>query len=152
MINNGEIIRDLGEELQLDNQSPPSNINPSIVPVYSINKKFSTICSAYGKTTTGSGTIYTTPLKKDFYITGILLGVRQDAACDQTGVTVQATIGGANTIIFFVQMVPSAAGTLQNSMSLPFPIKIDRGTNITLVPSFTAGTQSSRVSIFGFLL
>lgn len=102
--------------------------------------------------TSGSGTLYTVPSDKDFYLKYVTLSVVKDATCDMaTGaVGVSAIIGGAARGLLAVPVLVTTAQNQSTQITFPTPIKIDRGTGITISGTYTAGLMARYTTIGGF--
>jgi len=107
--------------------------------------------TALSVTNSTGGTIYTVPSDRDFYLYGVTLSVSKDVTSTSTSTHVSIVINGsANNVI-------SIAGTtltpLQDSvtLSLSKPIKIDKGTNISLFNTTNVANIISKATIIGYL-
>ena len=110
--------------------------NPIIQPVINVNEDFINIVKNATANGGATATIWTTPTDKDFYLTNVMIG----QGTYYTYVTFY--LGGA-------AVTWGNSSTVGNFSDTSFgrPIKIDRGTVITL----TSGAASSSVaSIAGF--
>lgn len=103
------------------------------------------------KSNTGSTGIYTTPADKDFYLTSAYLSGTADATADNLSYTITATIDGVARDIIKIGKQTTTAGSEQVAQSFFFPIKIDRGTAISLTTTFTVGTTIMAATITGYL-
>lgn len=112
------------------------------------------IVRAASATTTSSGTIFTTPTDKDFYLTGVQFGFVKDAACDAANTTTPAVLITIDGVSVTVVRLPTITLTAQNQsvfVSLPTPIKIDRGTTISIQStSYTVGVFNRNAVIYGY--
>lgn len=106
------------------------------------------------RSTSGSGTVYATPTDKDFYLIGCSLSVQRDAACDapsSDGARVGIVIDSVTQGLIPISCATLTAFSAEQNITFPFPIKIDRGTNITITGmTFTVGTCVRSVSIIGY--
>lgn len=143
-----------GGKLQI-REKLPSELAEKIVPVMEVNPKLLRICNfvkSYAKSNTGSSIMYTGTADRDLYITSVALVGRNDAAFDGSGCAISATINGTTTVICEIKAntSPGALNNLESHRDFTVPIKIDRGTNITIALSFAAGTASYTGMICGF--
>lgn len=128
MIKNSDTIKRLLEDagIQTSIEDVPRELARKILPVLISNPERS--CNIIRNKTT-SGTIYTTPTDRDFYLTDCFITNMDNAGNFIDDITV--VIDGAT------QVICSCCGTagIANSTTLNFtvPVKIDRGTNITSV-------------------
>lgn len=138
--------------LQPSSQTVPLALNGTVQPVVEIGPRHTRISRFNFSSTTGTGTLYTTPTDKDFYITYVSLTVTQDATCDGVVGTVQLVQDGVTRGLIAIPHQALTAGTYTLSLSFPYPIKVDRNTAITAVTTFTAGTCSRYATLGGFVL
>lgn len=133
----------------------PKQVIPSIQPVYEVNKKYVGILRNLTRSATASATIYATPSDRDFFLCGFSNSVIKDATCDDaTGVTsqIELTIGGVTRVIGAIPGIVTTASSQTIMIDFNKPIKIDRGTNITLSGgTYTAGLKVRSVVIWGYL-
>jgi len=110
------------------------------------------IIKASGSSTTGTMTIFTTPTDKDFYITGLYLSMIKDVTNDMaTGnVAIALTIDGVTVNPIGIGVLTLTAQS--ESVAFPFttPIKVDRGTAITIGATYTAGSMRRFGSVHGY--
>jgi hypothetical protein len=129
----------------------PSVVNPTIQPVFEVKKKFTNLVRHLNKTTTGASTILTTSSTQDTYITALVLCHTQDATCDGVLVQILATTEGSQRALMSLRFQTTTAnGGLNQSVSFPFPVKLDRNTAVQLSLAFTAGTCASSVCFYGY--
>jgi len=81
------------------------------------------------------GVIYTTPTDKDFYIVSVSLSVAKTAAQTGSNVAILTTIEGASISILDIRGITLTAQDASRDISFHYPIKLDRGTTITLSPT-----------------
>lgn len=155
----------LSEQLRDTFKSQPNidgiikNVAMQIVPVVDVNPEHNrktTVIRQSGSTGTAATTLYTTPTNQDFYLTEASLAYVKNAAFD--GATsaslfsINLVIGGATTSVIKLPNITLTAG--QDSVYLPIspPLKVDRGTNITIsATSFTAGVLVKTGTVMGYL-
>jgi len=105
-------------------------------------------------TNTGAATIFTTSSTRDTYITGIAFSYAKDATCDsasssQLGIT--ATINGVAVTLFRLASITLTADTKSVFVTFPFPLKLDRATNVTVTSvTFSVGSLTRGYSVFGY--
>lgn len=111
------------------------------------------VLAVASNTSSGSGTIYTTPADKDTYITGVIFSFVKNAACDTAlGVAaVQTTIDNLSGR----HLASLAMDTLtaeRDTVSVRFDdLKIDRNVVVQFSSkTFTAGTMLRVCTIFGY--
>jgi len=150
-ISNGQIINQVAQDLQVQLEGVPSAISPSVQLNYEIAKHKTRIVKYNTNTATDTITIYTTPVKGDFYLTFIRAVINKTALCDMTAARVDLYVDGL--MVYF----PMGIVTLtldKNEMFLDFssPIKIDKNAAIRFVAAFAAGAASKFITIGGFLV
>jgi hypothetical protein len=139
--------------LQPGSDAIPRTIENSIKPVVDINIRNSTTFFSDNRSVTTSGaTLFQTPIRNDFFITSAMISITKDATSD--GIIAYLSIFNGGTAKRFMQvpMQTATAGTFMISLSFPYPIKVDRGTNIQIVSAFAAGTQVTFTQITGYIL
>ena len=136
-IYNSELTRELreGARLQTSVDPTPTEIAEKVVPVMEVNPKLLKIINAhkYNEIATASGfNIMTTPIDKDFYLCNLDYSLIKDATSDMTSGTtyISAIINGETIRLCVFQTITLTAQQVYVNISFPFPIKIDRGTNI----------------------
>lgn len=131
----------------------PRKVSEAILPVVDVNPKKIEIVKRSVITDSLSGTIYTTPTNKDFYLHALHLSGFKSNATGCTGFAINATINGVTSVLIDLNHAALTAMTeAHTSLSLNIPVKIDRNTAIT-VTSNNADTLN-RVSgiIYGYEL
>lgn len=152
---NSQLSQELREAGKIQGGYIPDKIIDSIQPVMEVNPALLRRCDilrSANRTTTGTSTLYTTPSDQDFYVVGVILSWAADAANDGTSATIACTIGGTATGRNLAHIAKITLSAIQTTVaySLPIPVKIDRGTNITYGGAFTAGTSSIFATIIGY--
>lgn len=126
-----------------------SSVGEILVPTISIVPNINIVRSAT-TTVTGSTIVFTTPTDKDFYLTTALLGFIKDATADTDLLLMRFTIGGVVRDLLLLRSITLTADSQNAFLSLPLPLKIDRGTSITMSGTFTLGAMSKYSSISGY--
>lgn len=102
-------------------------------------------------TTSGSATIFTTPVDKDFYLTGWNMTQTQDVVSDSTSLDLRCILHGESArVIDEIEFQTLTAQSVQSHEELHTPILIDRATAITINNDFTVGTARKTANIRGF--
>lgn len=99
-------------------------------------------------TNSASETIYTTPSDKDFYLVACSLAVIKDASATSTASWLQVYIEGIATAILKIPSITLTAQTGYMVLPLPYPIKIDKNTAITI----NNGTAVANVLATGIII
>lgn len=156
-IHNTDLTKELkeGAKLQQLRDVIPSQLAEKVVPVMEVNPKLLRRCNvvrgqeAINNT---SGTIYTTPTDKDFFLVACGLGVIKDATSTSILTTLRATIDGVSQKILSIPSISLTPQISTISNSFPTPLKIDRGTSILLVNSTNVANITCSGSIVGYLI
>ena len=158
--NNSDTTKELieGGKLQVV-QGVPQTIANYIQPVMEVNPKLLrriTVIRDLTRTTSGAGTIYTTPADREFYLVGYTLSYIKDAACDSaTGSQVYIVVyqDGAIRSIGTLAGITLTAQTANITQSFFQPIKVDKNSTILLSGNtFAAGNLIKSASIFGYVV
>lgn len=155
---NSDLTKELVRAGRLQvNQGVPSQILPTIQPTIEVNPKLMRILNAVrGNRSVTSGTlsIMTTPTDREFYLTSIGVSYVKDATCDAvTGrFDVFVVIDGATQVLHAFPVLTTTAQSDSWFLSFPFPMKIDKGTGITMSGSFTAGNLIRTGEAIGFFV
>lgn len=155
IIQNLNTIKELQAAAYLTFQDTPRELGRTIVPVLPINpcaNRKLDIVNPAASSTTGSLTLYTTPMDKDFYLVGIQWSIMKDATNDNTSATIAANVGGASKTLFYMTSLTTTARDDSGFVSFQRPIKIDRGATILFTTSFTVGALTRSAVIYGYTL
>jgi len=98
-----------------------------------------------GIATGTSTTIYSTPSDKDFYIVAAELAVIKDSSSTSTVSTITVVIDGVSQPLLSIPSITLTAQNAQVTQSFRNPVKVDRGTNITV----TNGTNVAVINAHG---
>lgn len=138
--------------LQSGRDIVPSQINNSVQPVVEVGPRQTNLLRNITTASTGLVTIYTTPTDKDFYLTFASFSFTKDVTSDNVNVWIQVVQNGVSRTIMEKPTQSLTASDGQQTHSWPHPIKIDRGTNISLGGVFTAGSLTRKACVGGFIL
>ncbi len=126
-------------------------VSPNLVAVVPITP-VCRIIKAAGSSATGTMNVWTTPTDKDFYLTGANLSMVKDAANDMaTGnVSLAVFVDGVavNPIGIALLTLTAQNQTVQANFSIP--IKLDRGSVISVGATYAAGAMRRFVTINGY--
>lgn len=142
---NSQVVSEIEKALKIDKQVEKI---PAAIPVVEVGiKSVKDIKIGYATATnTTSTTILTTPTDRDFYVVGGFLTGAKDAGATTTNLNVKVTIDGTSTPLLRITTLSGTANQAAfGSISLPHPIKVDRGTNIVL----ESGTNAANVTLAG---
>ena len=132
----------------------PRKLNESIQPVLVANPKEVVDIVKEGSTSaTATSTIYTTPANADFYLTSTSLSITKDVNNDNTNVHISVVLPTGESV--HVTRLMSQTLTADSHSILGVfnpPIKVKRGSNVTLGGAFAAGTMTKNAIITGFVV
>lgn len=146
-------LRD-GAKIQIAIDKIPNELAEKVVPVMEVNPrlvKIARIVKGSVASNAVSTTIYTTPSDQDFYLTSATLCWTKDATATTTEISLKAYIDGSNPRILSVGTITLTAQTGEIGNNFPHPIKIDRGTAITIAASTAIGNFTAAGCIQGYL-
>lgn len=148
---NPSISEDAARILNTKGEYLSSDVLPNIQPTIDI-KRICNIVRQADQSTTGAFTIFTTPTDKDFYLVGWSMSFSKGSATDATNsldltVVIDGVTQAVETLGIFT--LNTHAEALSGNCA-GFPIKLDRGTNIQMTGTFTAGTLARSARIIGF--
>lgn len=156
-IYNSELLKELkdGGKLQQSRDIIPTQLADKIVPVMEVNPKLMRRCNVLrsgSSAVSGSISLYTTPTDRDFFLTSLHLGIIKDAACDiATGaVNLGITVDGTARNFISIPVITLTAQNIVRDVAFCTPIKVDRGTSISITGTYTAGVMSRTGGLSGF--
>jgi hypothetical protein len=134
-----------------------SQISNVIVPTVEINPKLvktPNVWKSGSAAATGAIVAITSDTRQDFYLTYFNASFAKNAACDiATGaMSVTCYIDGALVNLLRFSVITLTAQEGNQTISLDKPIKIDRGTSISIQGTFGAGVLMRCISVGGFYL
>lgn len=147
-----EVVDKISQDLKIQPALRiPREIEDKIKLVYNVNpENHVNIVKSVSRTTTGTVTIFATPTDRDFYITSVFLQNQSDSAADNIFGDVRVTINGVAVTLLIFQKITLTVFNYNTSISFFNPIKIDRGTNVTLNNTFGLGVSVSQGGITGY--
>ena len=150
-------LRDGTKSQQLRDGVLPTQLAEKVVPVMEVNPKmFRRINIVKGATanTVAAITAYTTPTDRDFYLTGFSCSVSKDVLCDSSTASssISCVVDKATVLLGYVACTTLTAQTIVIDKNYTIPIKIDRGTAISLgaLGALTAGSITRGLAITGY--
>lgn len=155
-IHNSDLIKGISKNagIQISRENVPNQLAEKVVPTMETNpellRKISIVRSTTGTNAT-STTIYTTPTDQDFYLCAMAITMIKDVTATSNATAIVATINGA---VISILKIPGITLTVQESnvqVSLPFPLKIDRGTAINITHSTNVANVVGTGHIYGFI-
>lgn len=147
---NPSIGEDLHRIFNLKGQAPTNEVSDEVVPVVIIERNTNIVRSFDQTNSAGSGVVYTTPTDKDFYLTGGSLGVIKDATSTSTATVLIVTIDGVTRNIGVIPSITLTAQSEVVPLNILKPIKLDRGTNISLFNGTAVANIKASATIHGY--
>jgi len=147
-INNSKIQERIAREakIQLSVDSVPNQLAEKVVPVLVSNPDKHCLSASVSSTSTGNTTVYAGGTRQ-VYICSASISTEDDAVSDATLIRLNAVINGQSKDLIKVAKLTTSAGKRDHSITFPIPVKIDLGTNVTLIQSFSAGTENASANI-----
>jgi hypothetical protein len=127
----------------------PAEVGNMLVPVIPIERTTNIVKGLNG-TATGSTTIYTTPTDKDFYLNQIHISWATDVVCDSTGMSMTITIDGVAQGLIRMNKIALREYYTNETIVFKNPIKVTRGSIISINQTFTVGTMNYSAFIYGY--
>jgi hypothetical protein len=155
-INNRDAIRLIQDGAKVSiSEGFPTELSMAVVPVMDMTPdlhRVADICEGASSAATGAFTVFTTPTDKDFYLTSAQISISKSAACDlATGVVSLTVVISAQTkSILNIATVTLTAQQQSIALGLPVPIKLDRGSVISMSGTFGIAALSRAASIVGY--
>jgi hypothetical protein len=154
IINNPQVTKQVAD--LLDNQFPdkvPEIDLSKIVLVANVNPKNYRRCDVVAEGTISNGTnniIYTTPTDKDFFLTSAMLHSLKDVTSTSTSTLLGVVIAGASVNVLSIYGITLTVQDQIISNTFFDPIKIDRGSQITVKTSTAVANVRARAVITGY--
>lgn len=156
-IYNSELKKELqeGAKTQSFKEIVPSQLADKVVPVMEVNPKLlrriNLVKTAECNNAT-TATVYTTPSDKDFYLCGGNLSLIKDVTATSVRSGINFTSEGVGCVLLRIVGITLTVEQDTVSISLPYPVKVDRGTNITVTNSTNVGNVFSQGTIYGYII
>lgn len=125
------------------------DVSPNLVPVVPI-LPVTRIVRSTSSAATGTAVIYTTPVDKDFYLTGFSYQMMCDGSADLTGYNLNVFIDGVQLNVAQVRKITLHAFSDNIQHDFAIPIKIDRGKAISISQTFSVGNSTHAGCIYGY--
>jgi hypothetical protein len=154
--NNSNLTKELieGGRLQIT-EGVPRLLAQNIQPVLEVNPKLLSRTKVLGLTiarnTSASGINIFVGTGKQAIITGIIFACVQDVTSDNVVSYINITIDGNTNTIVLNRKATTTADKVYVTIQFPIPIKIDLGSNVTFTHTFTAGSSTSDLIVFGYV-
>ena len=150
--NNTSISKQINDVFKPKGESMPSEVSDEVSLVYDITPMTEIVATAEATAST-SATIYTTPADRDFFITGFSISHIRDGTATALYFGITAVINGSTTFLVKIPIRSLLAVTTPpfGYVILPKPLKIDRGTAISVVNDTNVAVVRSIATIYGYL-
>jgi len=153
-IQNSSTIRELRTAAGLSiSEGFPQGLANQIVPVIELNPKLFRLTNVLrdaASVSTGSTTIFTTSSDKDFFLTNVSLTTEANATADSVFTKMEVIQDGVTRVIALIRKLSLTAHSSSLVLQFNNPLKVDRGTAITITQSFTVGASTTGGLIAGF--
>lgn len=158
-IYNSDLIKELtsAASIQVSKDKVPNQIAEKVVPVIDVNPKLlrrSVVLNpgTYRITNATAGTLFTTDANRDTTITGFSFSYIKDTTSTATQLQLRVTINGAVVRLIEIAGISLTAADGNLNVVLPFPIKIDRNTNVTLNSDTAVANFQISAVIYGYVV
>lgn len=155
-IYNTDLINEIKEGVKLQQLSDivPTRLADTVLPVMEVNPKLLrriNIVIRKALSTSTTGTIYTTPADKDFYLSFIHMASSITTTSVITECSISITLeSGLTSQIMEYPRDAGSANELIGNLTFTIPIKLKKGSIILLTNTFSAGTLSTVAIIGGY--
>jgi len=99
-----------------------------------------------------SGTVFTTPTDKDFYLCSAVLAMATNNTATSTSSSMSVVIDGVTVTLLEIRHVTLTPDNIVQSQAYDPPILLDRGSLIALANSTAVGTITTAGTITGYTL
>lgn len=151
-VNNPALIRRIANllSIKLAGDRLPTQSKDFIYPVLIANPLTSNIHRNTQTASSGATTLFTTSSTKPFFVTGVSISMACDAVSDCTEASIAVVIGGATRQLCRLVKLTTTAYDGVQTYTFPFPIELDKNTNITGSKTFTVGSNTFSFSVTGY--
>jgi len=155
-IHNTDLTKELkeGAKLQQLRDVIPSQLADKVVPVMEVNPKMFRIVNynvAGAGTNSTSTSLGTTPTDRDTFITGATLSFFKDITATTTFIRLNATMeNGLGIVLCSFGCVTLNIDGDAMTISFPNPVKLKRGSAITISASTNVGNFNAFGSVMGY--
>jgi hypothetical protein len=152
--NNGAIVSELGAATQQSSAEFANlPVRKEIMPVIEVNPKLMRTVDIHLRNAAINATSATLGIlnsTEDFYIVACELSMLKDVTATSTASQLKANIGGATRVLLEIIGLTLTAQSGSVSVSFPHPVKIDKGTSITVANSTNVGNVSAVGIVYGY--
>lgn len=155
-IYNNEVGKRLAKNagIQVSVDKVPIELAEKIVPTMETNIELLRKCTRreYGlANNSASATVYTTPTDRDFYLCGAQLSYIKDATATSAYSRLNVSVDGAILSIIHIPQFTLTAGNGSVAININPPLKVDRGTAISVVNSTNVANVQTAGNIWGYI-
>ncbi len=146
---NTSITEDMNRILNLKGGESTTEINDVIQPVIILDPEIVLLGSGT-LTNASSQNLFNTSAFKDTYITTLQFAFIKDITSTSTLMTISAIIKGVSVNIIRVPSITLTVHSGQVEMVFQPPLKIDRGTSVSLISNTNVANILTAASVFGY--
>jgi len=152
-INRISVLKQLSNTADLQvSQGIPTELGNTVIPTLDINPNITNLCRNGSQALTATAAIYTAPTDCDFYLDYVVLGMTKDATSDLVVAACQIVQDGRTVRVAILPLQTTTAGSWSQVVSFPKPVKVDRGSAVSVSGAFTVGTCDKHLALGGHLL
>jgi hypothetical protein len=154
-IYNSSLTKELTDvaKIQVSRDSVPNQLAEKVVPVIDVNPKHARILNIVRATTMTNGTtttMFTTDASRETYISSCSLAFIKDATSTATNIALTCIIDGVTQTLIRLPGITLTASSDSLAMSFPFPIKVDKGSAITITSDTNVANIIVKATLQGF--
>lgn len=155
-INSQELKRAFSDSTKSQLVEQPNQIdNRIVIPTIDITPRNHAVVNLvkHGNASNAtSSTVFTTDTKKETYVTAAVLSVTKDATATSTVTTIQVIPESTNVAANLLHITGLTLTAQSDCMSLSFnpPIKLAKGSNVTITNSTNVANVNARATIVGY--
>lgn len=158
-INNSDLTNALvqGAKISSARDKIPDQLGQTVVPILDVTPRkhrVLDICQTATRTTSGSTNLFTSSTSYDTFLVSCSLAMIKDATCDDASGAAATITAVVNAVTVSLLNIPGITLTACNesiSISFPFPLKIDRGTSVSIGGGgYTVGTKIRTATVQGY--
>ncbi len=146
--NNTSVAQDMNRIFDLKGEQT-NEVSDIISPVVIIKRSPDIIKKGTASNAT-SGTAYTTPSDKDFYLTNVMLSVTKDVTATSAETAATVILNGITVSILSLSTLTLTAQNMSGSLNFANPVKVDRGTAIQVTNTTNQANVRAMINIVGF--
>jgi len=154
-IYNSDLTKGIAQNagIQISREVVPTQLAEKVVPVMETNPALLRVCNFIRGTEANnatSATAYTTLTDRDTYLTAVTLSVQKDVTSTSVKSYARVVIDGANKDICVIAGITLTAQSSTMTLILPAPLKVDRGSALTVLNTTNVANISAAVVFYGY--